>query len=233
MIAIISDVHGNLPALRAVLKDIEKYNVNKIISLGDVAGYYPFVDECISLFRENNIVNLMGNHDFYLVSGLGCPRSKSVNELSKVFERTISPESMSYLEASRICLREGDAIMVHAGFNNPIDEYLYSLSDAYFNKFNFKYFFSGHTHVQHLELFDNGQLYCNPGSVGQPRDGITTASYALFNQSSSEVALKRVAYDPSSVILKLKEEGFSEHYYKNLLNGSRIGGKIDKTERKT
>ncbi|WP_042489850.1 metallophosphoesterase family protein [Vibrio diazotrophicus] len=231
MIAIISDIHGNLPALKAVLESIKKYDVEKIISLGDVSGYYPFVDDCIMILKENNVINLMGNHDFYLVSGLGCPRSKSVNELSSLFVNKISQEALIYLSNSPLFYKQNNIIMTHAGFNNPIDEYLYKLSQSYFEKFDYKFFFSGHTHVQHVEYFDNGQIYCNPGSVGQPRDGKPTASYALFCQNTNQIELNRVSYDPSSIINRLSAFGFGEYYHNNLLEGARIGGKIDRIEK--
>jgi putative phosphoesterase len=227
MIAIISDIHGNLPALEAVLKDIERFNVDKVISLGDVSGYYPFVDDCIDILRVNGVINLMGNHDFYLASGLGCPRSKSVNQLSELFSDSISQNNMEYLSSSPLFYKCKDVIMTHAGFNNPIDEYLYNISEEYFKKFKYTYFFSGHTHVQHLELFDNGKVYCNPGSVGQPRDGNNEASYALFDPIAKEVVLKRVPYNINLVISRLKNYGFDKYYYENLLDGSRIGGKVD------
>lgn len=232
MIAIISDIHGNLPALNAVLDDIAKHeSVEQIVSLGDIAGYYPFVNECIKVLIEVDAINLMGNHDFYLVSGLGCPRSKSVNELSKVFTDKIELESMRYLESSPVFFKGDEYIMVHGGFKNPIDEYLYNLSQEYFEKFKYKYFFSGHTHVQHLEIFDNGQVYCNPGSVGQPRDGDRRASYAIFCPESGKISLKKVEYDVSDVIVELTRLGFSEYYYENLYDGSRIGGKTDEIRR--
>ena len=73
MIAIISDVHGNYPALQAVLKDIDSRNCKTIISLGDVTGYYCMINECIEEFRCRKIVNLMGNHDSYLLGKEQCP----------------------------------------------------------------------------------------------------------------------------------------------------------------
>lgn len=228
MIAIISDIHGNLPALNAVLDDINlNHNVRKIISLGDVSGYYPFVNECIEKLIEVNAINLMGNHDFYLLSGLGCPRSKSVNDLSKVFSNTVTKESIDFLNKSPLFFKSEKVIMVHAGFQSPIDEYLYSISQSYFERFDYNYFFSGHTHVQHVEHFKNGQVYCNPGSVGQSRDGDPRACYALFCPKSGNIELKRVEYDVNLIVTKLTNLGFSDYYYKNLLDGSRIGGKID------
>ncbi|MFW9882206.1 MAG: metallophosphoesterase family protein, partial [Candidatus Thorarchaeota archaeon] len=72
MIAIIADIHGNYPALKAVIEDIEKYNIDTIYSLGDVAGYYCMINECINLLRVKNVINIFGNHDLYIVNNKDC-----------------------------------------------------------------------------------------------------------------------------------------------------------------
>ncbi len=77
MIAIISDIHGNYPAFEAVLNELDHIDCKKIISLGDVAGYYSMVNECISALSERNIPHLRGNHDHYLLPGHLAGRSRS------------------------------------------------------------------------------------------------------------------------------------------------------------
>ena len=72
MIAILSDIHGNFPALKAVFTDLETYSCKKIFSLGDVGGYYCMINECIEFLQEHNVQNIMGNHDFYLTAGHAC-----------------------------------------------------------------------------------------------------------------------------------------------------------------
>ena len=76
----------------------------------------------------------------------------------------------------------GEASFVHGGWDDPEDEYLYKITPSYFERFNEKFFFCGHTHVQKYIDLKNGQFFTNPGSVGQPRDGINTASYCLFDE---------------------------------------------------
>ena len=63
LIAIVSDIHGNFPALEAVMQDIKKYNVKQIVSLGDIGGYYPFINEVIENLKKYNVINIVGNHD--------------------------------------------------------------------------------------------------------------------------------------------------------------------------
>ena len=124
MIAIISDVHGNYPALKAVLAEIDKLNCTKIISLGDVSGYYCMVNECIDEFRKRSIVNLMGNHDYYILGRDNCPRSYTVNRIVEYQRRIITPENMEYLEKSVPGMDDGFISARHGGWKDPIDEYI-------------------------------------------------------------------------------------------------------------
>lgn len=223
MIALISDIHGNYPALQAVLREIDKLGCEAIISLGDVAGYYCMLNECIQELKDRKIVNLRGNHDDYLLSGKGCPRSQSATQCLAFQDRSLGPEHRQWLSQSLISLIHGEASMVHGGWTDPLDEYLYELRADYFAGRQEKYFFSGHTHVQILQDM-GGKFYCNPGSVGQPRDGDPRAAFALWD--GAEVILKRVEYDIEWMSREMRNAGFQPHFYVNLLNGTRIGGGI-------
>lgn len=225
MIAIISDIHGNHEALKEVMADLDQYSPELIISLGDVAGYYLQINECVSLLRKKNVINIMGNHDFYLVSGAGCPRSNAANRFLIDQAKLATSETLDWLKQSRTCYITDRFSMVHGGWNNPMDEYLYKINNRYFDRYPQKYFFSGHTHVQAKVKLDNEKIFCNPGSVGQPRDGVSSAAYALFD--GKEIHLKRVDYDIDALVKVMKESGYEEYYYENLYSGARIGGKVD------
>jgi predicted phosphodiesterase len=225
--AILSDIHGNLSALESILSDMEQYPVERIISLGDVSGYYPFINEVIEILRSRQVRNLIGNHDRYIIDDTDCPRSASAN-LALTYQRSvITAQNRAWLAQSIPSLIEGSASYVHGGWDDPEDEYLYKITPSYFERFSQKYFFCGHTHVQkHIDL-GNGQFFTNPGSVGQPRDGITAAAYCLFEEKTGEVLLRRVDYDIDRVAQKMKALGFEEKFYSNLYAGSRIGGRTD------
>lgn len=225
MIAIISDIHGNYEALKAVFKDLDKYRPDLIISLGDVAGYYLQLNECVDLLRERKVINIMGNHDFYLVSGAGCPRSNSANRFLIDQAKIATTETMDWLKKSSSCYITDELSMVHGGWNNPMDEYLYKINTQYFDRFPQKFFFSGHTHVQAKIKLENEKVFCNPGSVGQPRDGISSAAYALLD--NNEIQLKRVEYDIDALVQVMKDANYEEYFYENLYSGTRLGGKVD------
>jgi len=230
LIAILSDIHGNLPALESVLEDMENYEIDQVISLGDVSGYYPFINEVIELLREHNTINLIGNHDRYVIDNTECPRSTSANLALTYQKGVITTDNKAWLAKSSASIIQGQLSFVHGGWDDPEDEYLYKISSSYFERFDEKFFFCGHTHVQKHICFDNGQCFTNPGSVGQPRDGINTAAYCLFDENSGIVELKRVHYDIDKVAKKMKSLGFKEKFYTNLYIGSKIGGNFSSIE---
>ena len=173
MIGIISDIHGNYPALCAVLATLDEMGAAGMVCLGDVGGYYCQINECCNALRSGNVPALMGNHDWYLASGQGCPRSRSANQCLDYQRRVITPANLLWLSSlpSRISLHGID--MVHGGWIDPIDEYVIP-SSAYFAAVPGSVFASGHTHLPCIWT-DDLKRYCNPGSVGQPRDGVPTS----------------------------------------------------------
>ena len=224
MIGIISDIHGNFSALKAVLDALDAEGITEIISLGDVAGYYCQINECCSELRRRSISNLMGNHDWYLVTGNECPRSNSANRCLEYQRKVIDPQNLSWLAASEKTRTIDGLRMAHAGFIDPMDEYL-SPSLAYFSALEGTHFISGHTHVQ-TYWSEANKVYCNPGSVGQPRDGNPKSAYAIW--TGRDFLLKRVTYEISAVSKAMSLAGFTPYYYENLAQGTQIGGKISK-----
>lgn len=224
MIGIVSDIHGNFSALKAVVEKLEECEVNNIICLGDIVGYYSEVNECCDFLREKNIFCLMGNHDWYLVSGDGCPRSNSANLCIEYQRNVITKSNLDWLSTLKASAIFENINIVHGGWNDPLEEYLVPSSE-YFLDIDGKFFASGHTHVPCIWK-DEKVTYCNPGSVGQPRDGNPKASFAIFD-GISEFKLCRINYDIESTQTAMKNAGFDSYFYENLSNGSRIGGKID------
>jgi predicted phosphodiesterase len=224
MIALLSDIHSNLAALEAVLDASHALGCTRIISLGDIVGYHAEPGQCIDVLREHNATNIMGNHDYYLVSGTGCPRSKLVSELTEFQRPLVTREQLAWLADSIPYLVEDGNYFAHGGWKDVQDQYLYRVeaSDIPPGAANF---FTGHTHVQVLFDFD-GRRYCNPGSVGQPRDGDPRAAFATL--SGDRIELHRVAYDIERTVAQMKKTPFPPKCYENLYLGAQIGGRIDK-----
>ena len=222
MIGIISDVHGNHFALLAVLDKLDELGVSEVICLGDIGGYYCQINECCETLRQRNIFSLMGNHDWYLAKGERCPRSNSANACLDYQRKVISQANLAWLASLPERANIHGIDIVHGGWNDPIDEYV-KPTEEYFSIIPGSYFASGHTHVQHVWT-DGKKSYCNPGSVGQPRDGDPRAAFATWDGSSFN--LFRVEYDIGRVQLEMARAGFTPYFSENLYKGSQIGGKI-------
>lgn len=218
MTAIISDIHGNYEALKSVLKDIDDRNIKKIFCLGDILGYYPQVNECCDELKFRDVKCVLGNHDWYMISNTICTRSKSANHCIEIQRKIITDENLEWIRSFPVIIQEKNLSMVHAGWNNPIDEYLFEINSDYFENISGEYFCSGHTHLP-IVLKAGNKTYCNPGSVGQPRDFDPRASYAIFDGES--FSIKRVKYDINAICEISKKYGYDEYYYNRLKKGLR------------
>jgi len=167
-IAVISDIHGNLEALRAVLKDIEDRGISRVVCLGDVVGYGPRPKECLDLVRQKCSVTLMGNHDFAVMYepsnfNLGAEgacywtRAQLEEESDKTL-RNQRWEFLGSLPVKHVLPAEecpiGETVLVHGSPRRPVNEYVFP--DDIYNSPNklqglFERFENiclvGHTHV--------------------------------------------------------------------------------------
>ena len=216
MIALISDIHGNFVALKEVLRAIDNLKIKKIYCLGDILGYYPQVNECCEELRKRGIQCVLGNHDWYMISDTSCPRSKSVNDCLRYQRKILIPDNLKWISSFPVYRKIKNLALVHGGWINPIDEYFVP-TQKYFDFIPNLFFASGHTHKQMIKKCGK-KVYCNPGSVGQPRDGDKRAAFATFDGEKFE--LFRVDYDIFKVCRLMKQLGFSEYYYNRLKTGA-------------
>ncbi len=208
MIAVISDIHGNFPALEAVLEDIPP--VDAIICAGDLVGYNPYPNEVINEIKLHGIICIRGNHDRAVIYD----DYSNMNEYAALAaiwtRRKLTQENLNYLASLRDSLIlniEGRKIAIHHGA--PFDEDYYVFPD-YVGEELLEYdepdvLILGHTHVPFIKRIGE-RFIINPGSVGQPRDGDPHASYILADLKNMEFELQRVEYDIDEVVEKIKEE---------------------------
>lgn len=178
-IAVISDIHGNYQALKAVLREINTLGCDHIICLGDVATIGPQPREVLDTLRALDARFVKGNHDAVLLH----PAMKKEYAIAPVLSADIdwcaerlTPEDFSFLESfddcQRLPLREGEAMLGYHGSPRSIVENIYpeeagrELRDL-FASFPERLLAGGHTHIQMLRNLD-GRWLINPGSVGQP-----------------------------------------------------------------
>ncbi|WP_026520199.1 metallophosphoesterase family protein [Butyrivibrio sp. FCS006] len=217
IMAIISDVHGNYPALKSVLDKIDEMGCDRIISLGDVVGYYCMVNECVDEFRKRNVINILGNHESYLLGINNCYRSLTVRNCIEYQKKIITEENLIYLKKSLMSY-DSDVISArHGGWRDPLEEYI--------DKFDFsiqqddRIYCSGHTHVQVIQA-KSGKTYFNPGAVGQPRDGNPKAAFAIIRDR--KVELYRVEYAIEDIVMQMRRVGFEDRISNCLFDGRKI-----------
>jgi predicted phosphodiesterase len=218
--AIISDIHGNLEALEAVLNDIADQGIDQIYCLGDIVGYGPNPCECID--RSLNFqICLLGNHDngaLFDPGGFSSGAERAIFWTRRMIENDESPnarERWIFLAKLPRTHREGSTLFVHGSPRNPLSEYVFPEDITNSNKmsriFGFveKSCFFGHTHVPGLFLesgrfiaprevdgsfpIDGDKLLVNVGSVGQPRDNDPRSCYVIARDDAVE--FRRVPYE--------------------------------------
>ena len=222
-LAVISDIHGNYPALRSVLDDIERVGIEEIICLGDVVGYYCQVNECIDLIREKGICCLLGNHDYYMISGTCCD-SKTVKMCIDYQKKIISEENLNWLRTLKPYYDTDESSYRHGGWNDAIEERISVFDFSWVEGFSQKMFFSGHTHKQVIQIDGkSARAYCNPGSIGQPRDDDPRSAYVIVHPDR-RIELKRVEYDIDEIVNKMKEANQGDWIWKGLYTGEKVGG---------
>jgi len=213
-IAVLSDIHSNLAALSAVREDLP--TVDEIWVLGDIVGYGPQPNEVIRALQQLGARSVLGNHDG---AAIGTVDPDDFNPDAKTAVQwtagQLDPNARTYLATLPEVRVSGDLTAVHGSPREPIWEYITSPSVAAANLGSFQTWLClfGHTHVPaifrasdgHVEAIaaragdpvrlDARRALINPGSVGQPRDGIPESAYAILDDREATVEFRRVGYD--------------------------------------
>jgi predicted phosphodiesterase len=231
MYAVISDIHGNLEALEAVLEDVPD-GVEEIYCLGDVIGYGASPNECCESVRSHEMPVISGNHDL-AVTDLSTDLAWFNPVAAAAIQWTrdqLTPDNAEFLRTRPRMLQSEETLFVHGSVRDP-DEYILNGAVARENLAvltadypNVQVCFFGHTHVKTvvpspdgpssgshdtLDLSSGGPYLVNPGSVGQPRDGDTFASYVLAENTQDEtrIAYRFVEYDVEKAQDKIRAAG--------------------------
>lgn len=231
LIALISDIHGNLPALDTVFKHLDSVKPDLILSLGDVVGYGPKPAECIDLLMSRNITNIIGNHDAGVVGkqDLGLFREPN-HSLLKWTMTQLNQTQLDYLSNSPYTLenKELDFFAVHASpFEPERWRYIQSAIDGrkILQMFPNQFIFVGHTHIpaiipDRLGVFSvkpDVRYIINPGSIGQPRDSDKRASFGLLNLDELSYQNIRLDYNKTYVYQQFEEIGIANDTAKRLM----------------
>jgi predicted phosphodiesterase len=229
-LALISDLHGNLEALDAVLRDVDRASPGaRLVCAGDVVGYGPDPEACIARLRERDAPCVMGNHEEMVLGRRDFSRCVYAGIVAAVWtRRELSTDARAYIEALPSHLVIDSSVVVCHGDLESADTYVSTreraeeaLAQLRARQPSAEVLVCGHTH--HAALFTReggfqlmngggdcrlpaaGNCVINPGAVGQARDGAPLASYALLDTERRRVSFRQVAYDHETTLRKLRK----------------------------
>ncbi len=236
--AIISDIHGNLAALEAVLHNIDGSGVEQVHCLGDVVGYGPFPNECVALVRQRCSLVIKGNHDSGLIGETAIQDFNQYGQRAlRWTETVITPDNLQYLTGLPLRSVIGDITLVHASPDDPAGwNYVFTVTaaKASFSAFDTAVCFIGHTHVpvvigedMSINTFSRSRetrehpskSLVNVGSVGQPRDGDPRAAFGIIDTEAWTYDLVRVEYEIEKTAAAILDAGLPEFLARRLFKG--------------
>jgi predicted phosphodiesterase len=240
-VLIISDIHANLTALDTVLADVDEYDA--VWCLGDLVGYGPEPNECVERVRAlPELQCLIGNHDRAALGQIDLGLFNADARFAITWtEEALTADTRAYLQALPEALEIGKYTLVHGSPRQPVWEYILdkNIATQNFPYFATPYCLVGHTHspvvftqiaedkpVQEKRLapgerlaLDRVRRILNPGSVGQPRDAIPDASYALLDFEAAVWEARRVPYDVAETQARMASFGLPERLIARLAYG--------------
>jgi putative phosphoesterase len=233
-VAVITDIHANLPALEGSLERIEELGIERVYCGGDLVGYGPHPNEVCRPIEERGIPTIYGNYDYAIARDLddcGCAYiTQHDRELGqKSVEWTLAntdQDSKDFMRELPFDLRfEVGATSVHLVHGSPrkVNEYLFedkraSLYERLAAAEEADALVFGHTHKPWVHDY-GGVLFVNCGSVGKPKDGDPRGGFAVLRPGDTalDVSIERVSYDAEAVAHEVAAAGLPEEYAAKLL----------------
>lgn len=243
--ALLTDIHANREAFEAVLSDLAGRGVDRIVILGDIVGYGPdpgwCVDRALGLVSAGAVI-VKGNHDQAIE-----PIDNTMNAIARTAiewtKAQLDPAQRAFLAGLPYSVAEGDLHFVHASADCPKDWiYVTGERSAWpsFAASKARVIFCGHVHVPAIYSCDMGNRVQSQritagmpvplirsrrwlavvGAVGQPRDGVPEAAYAILDTAANELTFRRIPYDKAATAAKVRAAGLPETLALRLLRGS-------------
>ncbi len=224
--AVVSDIHGNLHALEAVLEDIREQVVDNYICLGDIVGYGAYPEECVTRIRDLGFTSVAGNHDYAVLGKISIEHFNTLAKTTTLWTReNLTSASLDYLDGMPLVQELGHISVVHGSYYSPeLFDYVQTSYDAYLSlsKMHSQICFIGHSHIPvtflqnpfvtytmspEVEVPKKGKVLVNVGSVGQPRDQNPKACYAVYDDDESKIWIRRIPYDVEAATGAISEKG--------------------------
>jgi diadenosine tetraphosphatase ApaH/serine/threonine PP2A family protein phosphatase len=240
-LALVSDVHGNLPAFQAVLDDVRDEGVDEIWCLGDLVGYGAQPEECVALARETCSICLAGNHDLVVTGDIDIADFSRTAAVAALWTRDhMGQDAMAFLRALDPKDDSRSLGLYHASPRDPVWEYVLSTgqADDCMRLMQPRVGAVGHSHVAlffHKNetpnvvgsqtpggtrlVMSDGRWLINPGGVGQPRDGDPRAAWLLLDTETWTATWRRVEYPIDDAARAIEEAGLPTVLGERLYNG--------------
>lgn len=232
--AVLSDIHANLEALTAVLDEVSRCDVDRIVGLGDFVGYHADPNGCLDLLRRHGVEAIAGNHDLVAVgrttADLFSRRARLAIDWTAGRLETTHRQYLAALPEQAVI--DGSFVIFHGSLRSPHqyvrtpDQALEVFHDLRRDYRSSRLCFFGHTHrpvvyrwdgggsaavevlpADEVRLEDSGWYAINPGSVGQSRDADPRASFLVYDSSERLIRFHRVAYDYEGCMRKARAAG--------------------------
>jgi len=237
LIALLSDIHGNLPALKAAVGEAKTLGATQIICAGDIIGYGPFPNEVCEYLKTNEIRSISGNYDIKVLDVIKHGKSavesmqkkkrelviwtaKHLDKTSQCFLRDLPPSLEEVLPGGR------NLLVVHGSPVSNDDDIYPSITpkglETKLNNTRPDILVCGHTHIPFVKKV-GGMLVVNCGSAGQSVDGDPRPSYAIISVDEKSVSgrIIRFEYDINETIKALKNTSLPKTLQKDFLEGSK------------
>lgn len=237
-ITIFGDIHANLPALEAVLQDMDARGLPNRYCLGDLVGYGTYPNEVVEVIRDLGIPTLMGNYDQGVGNSsddCGCAYrdafAKALGDRSIAWSNEHTrPENKEFLRqlpsSFPIELGNRRVLLVH-GSPRRVNEYLYEdRPDKSFERLldvaGADILVCGHTHIPYHRILPSGRRVINAGSVGKPKDGDPRACYIVLEAKGGDISVQfiRTAYDVEKTARAIESSRMPDEYARMLREGA-------------
>jgi len=235
--AVITDIHANLPALRAVLARIDELDIERVFCGGDLVGYGPHPDQVCALIAGHEMPTIYGNYDYAIARDerdCGCayvtPHDRELGQRSVDWTlANTSEQSKDFMRGLPFDLHfplgHATVHLVH-GSPRKVNEYLFedkpgALYERLAAAESDPVLGVGHTHKPWVHAYGS-VLFVNCGSVGKPKDGDPRAAFAVLTASGNDVRaqIERVAYDAKAVAVEVRNAGLPGEFADKLVTAT-------------
>jgi len=224
--ALISDIHGNFEALKAVVSDAQKSELEVFLNAGDAVGFGIYPSQVVQALRSPMFLNVLGNVDLEILEALRLGKSAKGGDTEELTIQELTPSDVAYLQSLPKDLRfeiAGTRVLLTHGSPDSVEEHIYpdspeSRLKEIAARAEADVIVTGHTHLQMNRRVD-GVTFVNPGSVGRPVNGEPNAEYAVLSFNPLRVEFRNVSYDVESVADQIRKKGLPESHAQVLLRG--------------